>query len=461
MNDDRPPWLDGKLEEEVRRQLAGIPPQQPPSGGAPSGMPPPPSGGPPFIVIKAGEIERVVDETEAALIAAQKAMADATHVDLRLFRRGNRIVSIGLSKEPTHDEKIIETQVIVPVEDFALIERMAATIVFMKYDGRAKKLIRVDPPKWVAVTLRQRGYRMRLPGLVAVVNCPQLRANGQIMDEPGYDPNTGIFYDPRGAVFPPVPAHPTKAQAMTALQRILRLYETFDFETENDRAVAVSLVLTLLARTGISFAPLHAFDAPIAGSGKSKLVDIASILATGHEAGVIAQGYTPEEFEKRLSTQLMKGKPLIAIDNCSKEIDGDLLNQYLTQTMTELRILGESRDVQVRCAAVLTANGNNLVIVGDATRRSLIARLDPKVERPELQPIRLRPDRRRQGQPRRTGRRRPHHPQSLPPRRQAGPPAETAELRRMVGHGAQRDDLARPRRSRQDAGKASGRTTRS
>ena len=225
---------------------------------------------------------------------------------------------------------------------------------------------------------------MRLPGLVAVVNCPQFKANGQIMDKPGYDPNTGIFYDPRGAVFPPVPAHPTRAQAMTALQRILRLYETFDFETESDRAVAISLVLTLIARTGISFAPLHAFDAPIAGSGKSKLVDIASILATGHEAGVIAQGYTPEEFEKRLSTQLMKGKPLIAIDNCSKEVDGDLLNQYLTQTMTELRILGESRDDQVRCATVLAANGNNLIIVGDATRRSLIARLDPKVERPEL-----------------------------------------------------------------------------
>ena len=204
------------------------------------------------------------------------------------------------------------------------------------------------------------------------------------MDAKGYDPETGIFYDPRGAVFPPVPAHPTKAQAMTALQRILRLYETFDFETKSDLAVAVSLVLTLLARTGIAFAPLHAFDAPTAGSGKSKLVDIASILATGHEAGVIAQGPHSEEFEKRLSTQLMKGKQLIAIDNCSKEIDGDLLNQCLTQVTVEMRILGQSRDVEARCATVIAANGNNLVIAGDATRRSLIARLDPKVERPEL-----------------------------------------------------------------------------
>ena len=144
MNDAKPsrqPWLDDELEKEVLRQLAGIPPQPPPPpGGNPN---PPPPIGPPFIVIKAGEIERVVNETEAALIAAQ----DATPVDLRLFRRGNRIVSISLSKEPTHDEQTIETQIIVMVEDYALLERMAATIVFMKYDARARKPVRVNPPK--------------------------------------------------------------------------------------------------------------------------------------------------------------------------------------------------------------------------------------------------------------------------------------------------------------------------
>ena len=34
---------------------------------------------------------------------------------------------------------------------------------------------------------------------------------------------------------------------------------------------------------------------------------------------------------------------------------------------------------------LITANGNNLVIKGDLGRRTLVARLDPKVERPELQ----------------------------------------------------------------------------
>ena len=38
----------------------------------------------------------------------------------------------------------------------------------------------------------------------------------------------------------------------------------------------------------------------------------------------------------------------------------------------------------MRCAALITATGNNLIIKGDLTRRSVVCRLDPKVERPEL-----------------------------------------------------------------------------
>jgi hypothetical protein len=37
--------------------------------------------------------------------------------------------------------------------------------------------------------------------------------------------------------------------------------------------------------------------------------------------------------------------------------------------------------------AVVTATGNNLVLLGDVTRRGVVARLDPKVARPELRPF--------------------------------------------------------------------------
>ena len=36
------------------------------------------------------------------------------------------------------------------------------------------------------------------------------------------------------------------------------------------------------------------------------------------------------------------------------------------------------------CASLITATGNNLVVTGDLTRRAIVCRLDPGVERPEL-----------------------------------------------------------------------------
>jgi hypothetical protein len=226
--------------------------------------------------------------------------------------------------------------------------------------------------------------KLRLSNLVGLVNCPTIKANGELVEEPGYDPKTGILFDPLGVSFPRVPQTPTKEMAEEALTKLSRLIETFKFVDTRDKAVALSLMLTAIARSGLPSAPLHGFDAPVAGSGKSKLIDIASILATGHEAGVTAQGEDREEAEKRLSALLMRGDPLISIDNCELPLEGVLINQALTQTRVELRILGKSKMVTARCASQIAANGNNLIIKGDLTRRSVIARLDPKVARPEL-----------------------------------------------------------------------------
>jgi hypothetical protein len=349
-------------------------------------QPPPPGGnggGRPEIEIRVGEIQRAVDDAEEALIAAQASWP----IEKKVFRRGDRIVSLAIDKGPDHKGRIVESQIVVELSEHALAERLATAATFYKYDGRirgGRKLKQVDPPKPLVLTMTGRGYNLKLPVLVGVVNCPQLAADGRILDKPGYDAQTGIFYDPRGAKFPVIATTPTRAEAEAAKERLLHLYHTFDFQSERDRLVALSLVLTRLARIGMATAPLHAYDAPTAGSGKSMLVDIASILGTGERAIVFAQGSTLEEFEKRLSVQLMIGRQIIAIDNITSELDGDLLNQSLTQERVDLRILGESRKITTRCSAVNTATGNNLKLVGDLTRRAIVARLDPKTDRPEL-----------------------------------------------------------------------------
>ena len=337
----------------------------------------------PEVEIRAGEMQRAVDEAEAALIAAQPSWP----VEKKVFRRGDQIVSIAIDKAPDHKGRIVESQVIVEVGEHALAERMGIAARFVKFDGRMKGgggLKQIDPPKDVVNTLIERGYGLKLPILVGVVNCPQLMVDGRILDKPGYDAQTGMFYDPRGAAFLAVADRPSLTDAIAGRDRLLVLFHAFDFRSDRDRAVALSRVLTRLARLAMATAPLHAFDAPIAGSGKSMIVDIAAILATGETAPVFAQGPNLEEFEKRLSVQLMAGRQIIAIDNINNELDGDLLNQSLTQLRIDVRILGLSKKVTARCSTVTTATGNNLRLVGDLTRRALIGRLDPKTDRPEL-----------------------------------------------------------------------------
>ena len=59
------------------------------------------------------------------------------------------------------------------------------------------------------------------------------------------------------------------------------LIDTFPFVAQVDRSVALSGILTALDRRSMATAPLHAFTAPVAGTGKSLLVDIIAMLATG------------------------------------------------------------------------------------------------------------------------------------------------------------------------------------
>jgi hypothetical protein len=113
-------------------------------------------------------------------------------------------------------------------------------------------------------------------------------------------------------------------------------------------------------------------------------VDIISIVATGHEAPVIVACRSEEELEKRLGAMLLAGDAIISFDNCDHELGGALLNQALTQLMVKVRVLGRSETPTLPSCALMCATGNNLVVEGDLTRRSLMARLDPGCERPEL-----------------------------------------------------------------------------
>jgi putative DNA primase/helicase len=252
-------------------------------------------------------------------------------------------------------------------------------------DLRTGRYVLKDCPEKLAEAYLARAGYWKLPALLSIVNAPFLRTDGSLCERPGYDSASKLLFIPDGQTFPPVAPNPTRDDARAALKYLDEtLLKEFPFIDRTDHAVALSLMLTALDRRAMPTAPLHGFTSPTAGTGKSLLVDLASILLNGDLAPVISLGKSEEELEKRLGAALIAGDQMISLDNCDREVTGAFLCQALTQQRLKIRLLGFSRHVDVPIASLFCATGNNLVIADDLVRRTLLCRLDAKVERPEL-----------------------------------------------------------------------------
>ena len=255
---------------------------------------------------------------------------------------------------------------------------------FLKWDARAKAYVPIDAPDDVADALLSRGGSWKLPILSGITKTPFLRRDGSICETPGYDAASGLLYKPGNQDFPAILQQPSRDDALAALALLEHLLDEFPFVGPADRSVALSALLTILDRRSMSAAPLHAFTSPTAGTGKSLLVDVAAVLAINQPMPVISQGRTEEELEKRLGAALLAGDIAIALDNCDDPLQSTFLCQALMQQRLNIRVLGASKNVETPVNAAMYATGNNLTIVGDLTRRTIVCSLDAHCERPEL-----------------------------------------------------------------------------
>jgi hypothetical protein len=329
----------------------------------------------PQIFVRASELPRVINEAEDALLLLGRD----------IYQRGGQVVRPVLSQSlKASDNRATEAWQLIGVTRPHLVEVLCCAAQFQKYDKRAKKFVAVDAPDKVAETYLNRRGSWKLPRLAGVTNTPFMRADGSICETPGYDAASYLLFKPENQIYPPVPTHPSQGDAIRSLEKLRELIVTFPFVGKADRAAGLAGFLTVLDRRLLMTAPLFGFTSPTAGTGKSLLVDLISILAIGRLMPVSSQGRNEEEFEKRLAAHLLAGDACISIDNCMYTLTGALLCQALTQPEVNVRVLGYSRNVTTLANATIFATGNNLVAGDDLTRRALLCSLDAGVERPEL-----------------------------------------------------------------------------
>ena len=173
------------------------------------------------------------------------------------------------------------------------------------------------------------------------------------------------------------------------MQTLLDLLRDFPFiETEGyhvgpDCAVALVAILTGPIRRLLRTAPGFLFTAPTAGSGKTLLANVVSLICTDRPAPTMRQGANDEELEKRIGAFLLQGVSMLNIDNMERALGGELLCSLLTEPEVTIRILGESRVPALPTNFLFMTTGNNAEVKGDMRRRMLLCGLDPKSESPE------------------------------------------------------------------------------
>ena len=336
----------------------------------------PGGGAHPTIRLAGGMLDVTATEAEHAL----------TGSGMPIFQRGQALVRPYRSEVPASRGRTTVAAGLSQMSLPAMIDKLCQVAVWEKFDSRSKDWRRINPPAEVAAVVMSRSGEWTFRPIAGIITTPTLRPDGTLLTEPGYDPLTRLFHaaDPSMDVRSRIPNAPTRADAEAALADLQYLIQNFPTVNETDVAVALSALISPVVRGACGVAPMHAFRASTAGTGKTYLVDVASTIATGRPCPVATVAKSEEETEKRLVGLLLAAFPLVCLDNVNGELGGDLLCQAIERPIIQIRPLGSSEIMEIESRATIYATGNSLRVRGDMTRRTLIANLDAGVERPEL-----------------------------------------------------------------------------
>lgn len=337
------------------------------------GPPPPRACDRPNVFIDTEE-HRVVAETIAALTA-----------DSDLYQRGSVLVRVVRDHQPS--DGILRSRGSATIQALPpanLRERITRVATFTKLNRKGEE-VAAHPTPWLVGAIEARAQWEGIRHLLGVSDVPVLRSDGSLWQQPGYDPRTGILYEPAPtAVFPAIDPEISLDDADAARTTLEDAVCDFPFEAEEHKAAWMAALLTPLARFAFSGpTPLFLVDANVRGAGKGLLVQVIGRIVLGHEMPVSSYAHDPEEMRKKITAIAIAGDRMILLDNLEGNFGNDALDRALTGTRWKDRLLGKSEQVELPLMPAWYATGNNVQVAVDTTRRVIHIRLDCLTERPE------------------------------------------------------------------------------
>lgn len=239
------------------------------------------------------------------------------------------------------------------------------------------------PPPWLRGHIFSASSYRGIKVLTGIISEPTIRPDGTVLQTPGFDIATGLYYRPQ-CEFPAIPEHPTRDDAFDCMFELLEIAEDFPFFDldEHDIETWLALLLTLVARHCIEgCTPIFAITGNRAGVGKGLLADVASEIAFGKS--MPAQSYGDDAETRKLLTSLLIGNAkAVKFDNIVRPFGGPSLDAFVTSDFWNDRVLSTNTCFSDVNRCVVVATGNKLAYQADTGRRVVLIRLQANIENP-------------------------------------------------------------------------------
>lgn len=237
----------------------------------------------------------------------------------------------------------------------------------------------------------RQGAFCKMRHLVDIIYTPVFRPNGTLLTEPGYDVSTGLLLRDETQC-PSVQNDPTKTELRAALATILSPIKYFPFRNGGvDQAVWLSAVFTPFLRYvgeegTLGCKPFFLVSANRAGGGKTKLVNLATLISDGRYAAMSGKMLGDDgELERIMGMHIEAGTPALCIDNIpiGVPLASPVLEAFITTPEYITRKIGTSLRIKAsNFAGLLWGTGNGAETGGDMLRRTLRIDIEDQSENP-------------------------------------------------------------------------------
>lgn len=309
------------------------------------------------------------EQVERAMLAVSK--------DPTLFQKDGALVCV--ETDERGEPKLLPVS---PSRMREMLSKYGHCVAYSKKD-QAWKTKR--PTMDLAKAIVERGSWNHVRPLRAVTPFPILSEKGTVHVEPGYVEEARAFFKGTGVSTVHVYDDCDVEDARKQARFILDMVCDFPFADEAHKSAWLAALLSVVSR----FAhdgniPLVVIQANSPRVGKTKLVEIISLIATGAMPTITTQAANEEEERKRISSTLLGAPSMVLIDNVVSTFGGQNINALITGRTFGDRKLGKNQMMTLENTATWFVTGNNMTLAPDTAQRCLHIRLQCDEEKPQL-----------------------------------------------------------------------------